>query len=51
MKVKTLLWLGVKTPHFDAMTTLYRDVMGLDVFQADAASSTGVGLKTNERMF
>jgi catechol 2,3-dioxygenase-like lactoylglutathione lyase family enzyme len=39
MKVKALIWLGVKTPHFDAMTTLYRDVMGLDVFQADAASS------------
>ena len=38
MKVKSLVWLGVKTPHFDAMTALFK-VMGLETYQEDALSS------------
>lgn len=39
MQVKALVWLGVKTQQFDAMTALYRDVMELTMFQGDGASS------------
>ena len=39
MKVRALVWLGVKTPHFGAMTALFRDVMGLASYQQDALSS------------
>lgn len=39
MKVKALIWLGVRTPQFDAMTRLYKDVMKLDVFQQDEMSA------------
>lgn len=38
MNVKALVWLGVRTPHFDAMTELFK-VMGLAVYQQDASSS------------
>ncbi len=38
VKVKALVWLGVKTEQFEAMTRLYKDVMGLEVYQEDEAS-------------
>lgn len=39
MRVKALIWLGVKTPQFDAMTKLYKNVMGLELFRQEATSS------------
>jgi hypothetical protein len=39
MKVKALIWLGVRTLQFNAMTHLYKDVMQLDVFEENDASS------------
>ena len=38
MKVKALVWLGVKTPHFDTMTALFK-VMGLETYHEDGLSS------------
>ena len=31
MTVRSLGWLGVRTPHADAMTAFYRDVLRLEV--------------------
>jgi catechol 2,3-dioxygenase-like lactoylglutathione lyase family enzyme len=31
MQVKGIIWLGVRTGNFDAMVSLYRDIMGLKV--------------------
>jgi catechol 2,3-dioxygenase-like lactoylglutathione lyase family enzyme len=31
MKILGLVWLGVRTSQFDAMLSLYRDVMGLEL--------------------
>ena len=30
MKIKGLIWLGTRTPHFEQMTAFCRDVMGLN---------------------
>lgn len=38
MKVNGLIWLGVKTTQFEAMTALYRDLKGLEPLQKDEAS-------------
>jgi hypothetical protein len=38
MRVKALIWLGVKTAQADAMSALYR-AMGLEAFQEDTSSS------------
>ena len=31
MKVKGLVWLGTRTPNFEAMVNLYRNILGLDL--------------------
>jgi catechol 2,3-dioxygenase-like lactoylglutathione lyase family enzyme len=31
MKVKGLVWLGTRTPNFEAMVNLYRNILGLDM--------------------
>lgn len=31
MNVKGIIWLGTRTPHFDAMLHLYRNVMGMQL--------------------
>lgn len=40
MRVKALIWLGVRTPPFDAMTRLFK-AMGLEVFRAERWTRTG----------
>ncbi|MEY2930542.1 MAG: hypothetical protein RL033_1291 [Pseudomonadota bacterium] len=39
MKVVSLGWLGVRTPHSVAMAAFYRDVLGLELLSEDAMSS------------
>ena len=31
MKIKGIVWLGTRTSNFDAMVSLYRDIMGLEI--------------------
>ena len=39
MEVRGLVWLGVRTPQFEATARFYRDVLGLTAFQEDASSA------------
>jgi catechol 2,3-dioxygenase-like lactoylglutathione lyase family enzyme len=39
MQVRGLVWLGVRTPHFQETAHFYRDVLGLAPFQEDATSA------------
>src|SRR5262245_6607369 len=35
MTIQSLIWMGVRTPHFAETVRFYRDVMGLEVTRTD----------------